>query len=740
MKKVLFVATVTKHINTFHIPYLKWFKEQGYEVHVASNGNEKIEYCDKHFNLPFERFPIKKNNFKVYKELKNIIKENEYEIIHCHTPVGGVLTRLAAKTSRKKGTRVIYTAHGFHFYKGAPLLNWIIYYPIEKWLSKYTDCLITINQEDYELAKRKFKKCKEIELIHGVGLDTSKFDIEITEKEFENLKNEIEIESDNIILTYVAELNKNKNQILLIKVLEELVKENNKYRLLLVGNGPMREKLEQYVKENNLQKYVKLLGRRDDISKILKLTNVYVASSLREGLPINLLEAMYMNLPIVATDNRGHRELIQNGVNGYICDKLDIKTFKMNIKKIFENMEKIDSMKEKNNTLIKKYELKEVKQKMEEIYKDMEENIDMSNNPVRILQVIRQMNVGGAETFLMNTYRNIDREKVQFDFLVNDKGFFDEEIKKLGGKIYYMNYITRIGQIKYKKKLKKFLKEHPEYTIMHSHIDQVSGIILEAAKEAGVPNRIAHSHSTKNTNNLIGKLYKRYLQSKINKSATVLLACGEEAAKWLYKSQWKRAIIVKNGIDIERFKFSEEKRKEIRKKLDIDDKIMIIGHVGRFSRVKNQEFLVKIYKEYEINNPNSLLIMVGEGEEKEKLENLVSQENLKSKIKFLGLRQDTDSIYSAMDYMIFPSLYEGISIALIEAQASGLKILASDTIDKNTDISGNIEWISLKELPSEWCKHIINTRERKIDEKKLEEYDIKRTARKLQEIYIKLGE
>lgn len=364
----------------------------------------------------------------------------------------------------------------------------------------------------------------------------------------------------------------------------------------------------------------------------------------------------------------------------------------------------------------------------------------MSNNPVRILQVIRQMNVGGAETFLMNTYRNIDREKVQFDFLVNDKGFFDEEIKKLGGKIYYMNYITRIGQIKYKKELKKFLKEHPEYTIMHSHIDQVSGIILEAAKEAGVPNRIAHSHSTKNTNNLIGKLYKRYLQSKINKSATVLLACGEEAAKWLYKSQWKRAIIVKNGIDIERFKFSEEKRKEIRKKLGIDDKIMIIGHVGRFSRVKNQEFLVKIYKEYEINNPNSLLIMVGEGEEKEKLENLVSQENLKSKIKFLGLRQDTDSIYSAMDYMIFPSLYEGISIALIEAQASGLKILASDTIDKNTDISGNIEWISLKELPSEWCKHIINTRKRKIDEKKLEEYDIKRTARKLQEIYIKLGE
>ena len=145
MKKVLFVATVTKHINSFHIPYLKWFKEEGYEVHVASNGNEPIEYCDKHYNLPFERFPLRKNNIKTYRELKKIINENKYEIIHCHTPVGGVLTRLAAKKARKKGTRVIYTAHGFHFYKEAPLLNWLIYYPIEKWLSRYTDCLITMN-------------------------------------------------------------------------------------------------------------------------------------------------------------------------------------------------------------------------------------------------------------------------------------------------------------------------------------------------------------------------------------------------------------------------------------------------------------------------------------------------------------------------------------------------------------------------------------------------------------------
>ena len=242
MKKVLFVATVTKHINSFHIPYLKWFKEEGYEVHVASNGNEQIEYCDKHYNLPFERFPLRKNNIKTYRELKKIINENKYEIIHCHTPVGGVLTRLAAKKARKKGTRVIYTAHGFHFYKGAPLLNWLIYYPIEKWLSRYTDCLITINKEDYELAKKKFRKCKQIELVHGVGLDTTKFDIKISNQALATLKDEISIKKDNIVLTYIAELNKNKNQQLLIKTIEQIVKEGDtRYILLLVGDGELKE-------------------------------------------------------------------------------------------------------------------------------------------------------------------------------------------------------------------------------------------------------------------------------------------------------------------------------------------------------------------------------------------------------------------------------------------------------------------------------------------------------------------
>ncbi len=311
MKKVLFVATVTRHINAFHIPYLKWFKEQGYEVHVASNGKESIEYCDKHFNILFERFPIKPGNIKAYKQLKSIIDENQYEIIHCHTPVGGVLTRLAARKARKKyHTRVIYTAHGFHFYKGAPMLNWIIYYPIEKWLSKYTDCLITINEEDYQRAKNKFRKAKQIELVHGVGVDESKFKQDMTEKERIKLREEFGIEKDEFVFIQIGELNKNKNQIMSIEAMKRVIKENANIKLLLVGTGMLKGLYENKIKEYGLEKNIILLGFRTDVPKILRISNCLISTSKREGLPVNVIEAQISELPVIATDCRGNCDLV----------------------------------------------------------------------------------------------------------------------------------------------------------------------------------------------------------------------------------------------------------------------------------------------------------------------------------------------------------------------------------------------------------------------------------------------
>ena len=211
MKKVLFVATVVKlHIMVFHIPYLEWFKKNGYEVHVAARNDYDnkdeciIPFCDRFHDLPFERSPIRKNNLQVYKDLKNIIDTEQYEIIHCHTPMGGAIGRLAARSARKKGTKVIYTAHGFHFFKGAPLVNWLAYYPAERWLAKYTDVLITINTEDYEIAK-KFK-VNRIEYVPGVGIDTDKFkNIEVNRTE---KRESLGVSEDDFMIISVGELNK----------------------------------------------------------------------------------------------------------------------------------------------------------------------------------------------------------------------------------------------------------------------------------------------------------------------------------------------------------------------------------------------------------------------------------------------------------------------------------------------------------------------------------------------------
>lgn len=368
MKKVLFVATVNRHIIGCHLPYLKWFKEQGYEVHVASRGNEKINYCDKHFNLPFERFPLKINNIKTYNELKKIIKNNHYDIIHCHTPVGGVLSRLAARKERKKGTKVLYTAHGFHFYKGAPLLNWLIYYPIEKIMAHYTDCLITIVNEDYEFANKYFT-VKKIEHINGIGVNTDRFSKEATEEKKAELKKELGIRKNDIVFSYVAELNKNKNQILLIKVINKLKEKIPSIKLLLVGDGILLQKYKKLVKNKKLEKNVLVLGRRDDINEILSITDIYLASSIREGLGLNIIEAMYKKVPIVATNNRGHRELILDKETGVLLEKNTVKEMYTKIIKLiqYSNEEK-KKIVDKAKLNIEKYTLDSVLKKMIEIY------------------------------------------------------------------------------------------------------------------------------------------------------------------------------------------------------------------------------------------------------------------------------------------------------------------------------------------------------------------------------------
>ncbi|MCA1061460.1 glycosyltransferase family 4 protein [Rossellomorea aquimaris] len=327
---ILFCATVDYHFKAFHLPYMKWFKEQGWEVHVAASGEIELPYVDKKFTIPIQRSPFSLTNITAYQELKDIIDLQQYRMIHCHTPMGGVLARLAARGARKNGTKVIYTAHGFHFCEGAPIQNWMLYYPIEKMLSQYTDCLITINEEDYTLAKQRFH-IPTIEHVHGVGVNTETFQ-PISEKDKEERKKSFGYQPDDFLLFYAAEFNRNKNQQLLLRALAHIKEEVPHAKLLLAGEGILQNTCKELAKRLEVEHMVHFLGFRKDIPEILPMCDVAVASSLREGLPVNIMEAMACGLPVVASVNRGHRELVKEHQNGWIVSPTDIKGFSNKLK------------------------------------------------------------------------------------------------------------------------------------------------------------------------------------------------------------------------------------------------------------------------------------------------------------------------------------------------------------------------------------------------------------------------
>lgn len=371
MKKVLFVATVVKaHIMVFHIPYLKWFKENGFETYVCAKNdyedNEKCEipYCDNYYDIPFERAPLKLKNIKAYKQLKELIENKEFDIIHCHTPIGGALSRLAARDARKNGTTVIYTAHGFHFYKGAPFINWLLYYPVERLLAGYTDVLITINKEDYNRAK-KFK-AKRIEYVPGVGIDTMKYsEISVNKKDKPSL---IGIPQDSLIVVSVGELNKNKNHEVIIKALANL--NNKKIYYVICGQGSLNNHLKELAKELGVKEQVKLLGFRKDIMEICKAADIFAFPSYREGLSVSLMEAMASGLPVVCSDIRGNYDLIEEEKGGYLVKAGDIEGFTRKINTLKEDSFLRNQFGEFNKNRVKQYGKENVMKIMAEIYNE----------------------------------------------------------------------------------------------------------------------------------------------------------------------------------------------------------------------------------------------------------------------------------------------------------------------------------------------------------------------------------
>ena len=325
-KKVLFVATVVKtHIMEFHIPYLKMFQDMGWETAVASRNDYedpndcRIPYCDTYYDIPFERMPWKPQNLTAYRMLKQIIDEGDYDIIHCHTPVGAMIARLAALAARKKGTKVIYTAHGFHFFKGAPLVNWLLFFPAEWILAPVTDVLITINREDYDRAKRVMK-AKRTEYVPGVGIDTGRFHSDAAIRA--EKRRELGFREEDFLLLTVAEMTKNKNHLTHLKALA-LLKDKEEFanmHYLIVGRGEEWASLEETAKELGIADHVHFMGYRTDAPDFYRCSDLFLFMTYREGLSVALMEAMGSGLPVVCSRIRGNTDLVDDGVSGLFAE------------------------------------------------------------------------------------------------------------------------------------------------------------------------------------------------------------------------------------------------------------------------------------------------------------------------------------------------------------------------------------------------------------------------------------
>jgi glycosyltransferase EpsD len=334
--RILFCATVARHLERFHQPVMRWFKSQGWEVHAAASGKLELPWADRQFDVPFSRSPARLANIAAYRQIRRIIDEGGYRLIHCHTPTAGALTRLAARKARRGGARVLYTAHGFHFQAGGPKLNWALYYPLERLLARLTDCLITINEEDFRLAAERRFPAARIVRIHGVGVDLERFAPADAETR-RTMRRRLGYAMEDQLLFYAAEFNKNKNQRMLIEAFALLKDEFPRLRLLLAGDGPLRPACEELAARLGVRDRTRFLGFRADIADWLPSLDIAVASSYREGLPVNVLEAMACGLPVVATSNRGHRELVQAGQSGWLVPPGDARQMADRIRRLLLN-------------------------------------------------------------------------------------------------------------------------------------------------------------------------------------------------------------------------------------------------------------------------------------------------------------------------------------------------------------------------------------------------------------------
>ena len=377
---------------------------------------------------------------------------------------------------------------------------------------------------------------------------------------------------------------------------------------------------------------------------------------------------------------------------------------------------------------------------MEHSNKSIKIKGDSMTEPIRVAQMMTDMNYGGVEMVVMNYYRHIDRTKVQFDFFALEGSAVPqrEEIERLGGRVYIVPKYTHLSA--YEKEIIRLFKQN-QYKIVHSHMNTLSVFSLWGAKKAGIPNRIAHNHSTAGKGETKKNIIKYALRPFAKIYPTKLCACSQYAGEWLYGKNTEFQVF-NNAIDLSRYSYDPQKAATVRKELGLEDKL-VVGHIGRFCYQKKHDFLIDIFNEIHKQRQEAVLLLIGEGELEQDIRNKVKELGLEDSVRFMGKQKDTSEFYQAMDCFVLPSRYEGLGVVAIEAQACSVPVICSTAVPKDAKITSSVKFIGLDESSSNWADCVLDVIKTQVKRNEREEvrkagYDIEVEAQKLTDFYEEL--
>lgn len=653
-RKVLFVATTAKaHISAFHLPYLKWFHEEGFETHVAAaddmNGRS-IPYCDVFHPAPFCRNPFSPRNLRAYHVLKRILAREHFDLIHCHTLTGGILARLAARKSRKHGTKVIYTAHGFAFYKGAALWRMLFKLP-EKLCAKWTDVLITINREDARYAAHALQPAH-MEYVPGVGVDLSEY--AHRESLREKARHALGLSEDALMLLSVGRLDRNKNQKTMLRAFAILQKEHPErdIRLFLAGEGGYRGKLERLARKLHIEKNIHFLGYRDDIPALLCAADIFWHLSQTEGLPRAVMEAMAASLPIVASNIRGCRDLVTGG--GFLVGAADVRAVAAVTGMLVENGTLRRQMGEVSRSRISGFSLETVFPMMIKLYRCA------LRRERRVLHVLASSQFFGAEHVVADIIESF-REKPDIQMAyASPNGEVASALAVRGISYYPLKRLTP-------RRLKKAAAAYRADTL-HAHDVRATMVASLLAGRYKIISTVHVNHPRMRKKGLRSRLYRMAARrtSKIfwvSRTAMTQFAYAEALSD---KSEYLPNVISVSHLR----KMAQD---------DAGAPAFDAVYLGRLEPQKDPMRLLRIFAGVLKCCPDAKLAVVGSGSMESALREYAEDLGISSHVSFLGYQENPYGILSHARVMLMTSRFEGLPMCSLEASALGVPVVATKT-------------------------------------------------------------